>query len=191
MEWHGVRSGGGAWSGASDCGEACVNASSEATLAAGVNTKNGRHAQLQSTVAPLRLHRGDILRNMPDGHLVALDAVVKQAWVISRVQAPPRRRGTPWLGPQDKSAAVVRVERGAGEYAFVPLSAQPSGCFGGAAMAFLGELGDVTVARNPRVCRSSFVRWALLELSCSLCTGNARIYAAARVRLLQRAGTAV
>lgn len=39
--------------------------------------------------------------------------------------------------------------------------------------------------------RLSFVRWPLVDLSCSRCTGNARIYAATGVWLLQRAGQAV
>ena len=55
-------------------------------------------------------------------------------------------------------------------------------------MGFLSELGDIAVASNPRVSKAAFVRCALIELSCALCTGNARIYAASMDRLLQRTG---
>ena len=55
-------------------------------------------------------------------------------------------------------------------------------------MGILSELGDIAVAGNPRVCKAAFVRNALTELSCALCTGNARIDAASMDRLLQRPG---
>ena len=49
-------------------------------------------------------------------------------------------------------------------------------------MKFLSELRDIAVASNCsidlRVSKAAFVRCALTQLSCALCTGNARIYAA-------------
>lgn len=80
---------------------------------------------------------------------------------------------------------------GSREHDLAPLPPDPSEWLDVAAMTFLVELGEVAVASNLRVRKPLFVRWALPELRCSLCTGNARIHAAAGLRLLQQAGKAV
>ena len=76
---------------------------------------------------------------------------------------------------RDKRTAFASTSEGAGEYDFVPLSVESGERVDGAAMGFLSELGDIAVASNPRVSKAAFVRCALTELICALCTGTARI----------------
>ena len=52
-------------------------------------------------------------------------------------------------------------------------------------------IGDVAAASNSRLSKAAFVRRALAELACSLCRGNAGVYAGSMSRLLRVAGSAV
>ena len=108
------------------------------------------------------LHRGDILATMPDGRLLALDAVVTHSWAASYADGASKTNGHAAAGSaRVKCAAFARIGEGAGEDEFVPLSVEPGGRIDGAAMGFLSELGGIAVASNPRVSKAAFVRCAL------------------------------
>ena len=59
------------------------------------------------------------------------------------------------------------------------------------ALRLLSELGDVAAASNSRLSKAAFLRRAQAELACSLCHGNAGVYAGSISRLLRVAGSAV
>ena len=49
----------------------------------------------------------------------------------------------------------------------------------------------MAAASNSRLFKAAFMRRALAELACSLCRGNAGVYAGSMSRLLRVAGSAV
>jgi len=126
---------------------------------------------------------------MPDGRLVALDGVVTHAWAPCYVDQACKTNGhTAGRLAQSKCTSFATLREGAGGYEFVPLSAESGGRIDHEAMAFLKSLGDVAASSNGRLSKSAFIRSALMELSCALCRGNGRVYAASATRLLGQAG---
>ena len=133
--------------------------------------------------------RGDILAIMPDGRLVALDGVVTHAWAPSNVDQACHINGHAAARKTNaKRAAFASLREGAGGYDFVPLAAESGGRIDAEALTFLKSLGDVATLSNGRLSKSAFIRSALAELSCALCRGNGRTYAASATRLLGHAG---
>ena len=90
-----------------------------------------------------------------------------------------------------KPTGFATIGEGAGGFDFVPNAVGAGGRLGADALRLLLELGDVAAASNSCLSKAAFVRRALAELACSLCRGNAGVYAGSMSRLLWAAGSAV
>ena len=85
-----------------------------------------------------------------------------------------------------KQTEFATIGEGAGGFDFVPIAVETGGRLGVNALRLLSKLGDVAAASNSRLSKAAFVRRALAELACSLCRGNAGVYAGSMSRLHAR-----
>ena len=115
---------------------------------------------------------------MPDGRFLALDVVVVQPWASSYAAGASRTNGkAARIAAVRKRTEFATIGEGAGGFDFGSNAAETGGRLGADALRLLSDLGDVTAASNSRLSKAAFVRHALAELACSLCRGNAGVYA--------------
>ena len=131
--------------------------------------------------------RGDILAVMPDGRIVVLDCVITHPAAASYVVEASRTTGSAARRAERRKQQNFEAFGNGSAFEFVPLAVESYGRLGQAASRFLSELGAVA-ALDGRVSKAAFVRFARQELSCTLCKGNAGVYASSLFSIAQSAG---
>lgn len=131
--------------------------------------------------------RGDILAVLPGGRIVVLDVVVTHPAAASYVVAASQTNGSAAKKAEERKRRQF-AEFGAGSaFEFVPLAIESYGRWGQAAATILSDLGALAAA-DRHVSKAAFVRTARQELSCTLCKGNAGIYASSLFSVAECAG---